>query len=461
MLVALADAKGTVLSREDMLQTCWDGRIVGDDAINRAVAEARKILLATGADFEIETIPRVGYRLNGLDFRDGPGPNAEVQPQSIGRRRLVVGGIAAAAIIAGGSGALVFRKRQSEIDELIKRGSTVQASGLPEDHKRAETLFRQAIASNPERADAWGWLAVVSTEPNAARDAAQRAIAINRKEPNARAILATQRQDLDGWVKWEDTLLDVLKDTPGNAFALEQLTLFYQGMGRCKDSLQTNERAIAIEPFNPTHQARRALKHWIFGKLGNADKVADRGLELWPRNPTIWNARLMIYAFTNRASAALALLDDKSSLPHNLTVSSVESWRAALTAISSRTPSDIKHALHVCTRTATLAPGLAANAIMAFSYLGQLDAAYRVAAGLLEGKGQIVQQSRGKGIRDVYSGPVWGRTQFLFIPATAAFRGDSRFPELCQRLGHTDYWRQRGIWPDPFVRGAIDPSKFA
>src|SRR3546814_2517212 len=51
-----------------------------------------------------------------------------------------------------------------------------------------------------------------------------------------------------------------------------------------------------------------------------------------------------------------------------------------------------------------LAPGLAANAIMAFSHLGELDAAYRVATGLFEGRGPVVQQARGKGIRDLYSG---------------------------------------------------------
>src|SRR6476620_5418244 len=44
VLVALADAQGRVLSRDDLLRLCWDGRIVGDDAINRAIAEVRRIV---------------------------------------------------------------------------------------------------------------------------------------------------------------------------------------------------------------------------------------------------------------------------------------------------------------------------------------------------------------------------------------------------------------------------------
>ncbi len=167
---------------------------------------------------------------------------------------------------------------------------------------------------------------------------------------------------------------------------------------------------------------------------------------------------MLIYAFTERAPAALALLDDAASRPLNLTAPSAASWRAALTAIATRAPADIDRALRTCTATARLAPGLAANAVMVFSYLGLLDASYLVAEGLFESRGPVVQQFRTAGIRDVYSGSTWGRTQFLFIPATAPFRTDSRFPELCNRLGHVAYWTKRGVWPDRFVRGALNPA---
>jgi hypothetical protein len=26
-------------------------------------------------------------------------------------------------------------------------------------------------------------------------------------------------------------------------------------------------------------------------------------------------------------------------------------------------------------------------------------------------------------------------------------------------VGHVGYWRRRGIWPDDFVRGAINPTE--
>src|SRR5215470_6336179 len=43
VLVALARAKGEILSRDDLIEACWDGVIVGDDAITRCVGLLRKI----------------------------------------------------------------------------------------------------------------------------------------------------------------------------------------------------------------------------------------------------------------------------------------------------------------------------------------------------------------------------------------------------------------------------------
>src|SRR5580658_5796213 len=64
VLVALAGARGNVVSRDELIRLCWEGRIVGEAAINRCILKLRDLAEAYSDDaFRIETIPRVGYRL--------------------------------------------------------------------------------------------------------------------------------------------------------------------------------------------------------------------------------------------------------------------------------------------------------------------------------------------------------------------------------------------------------------
>src|SRR5690349_21269136 len=62
VLVALHRAKGHAVSRDEMIDLCWDGRIVTDGALNRCIAQLRKAL-ADNPRIRLETISTVGYRL--------------------------------------------------------------------------------------------------------------------------------------------------------------------------------------------------------------------------------------------------------------------------------------------------------------------------------------------------------------------------------------------------------------
>src|SRR5690242_17780091 len=55
-LVVLAQAEGAVVSRDRLIERCWGGRIVGDDAINNCVGKVRALAALTSEPaFEIET----------------------------------------------------------------------------------------------------------------------------------------------------------------------------------------------------------------------------------------------------------------------------------------------------------------------------------------------------------------------------------------------------------------------
>ncbi len=64
VLVALRQAGGAVVTREDLILRCWDGRVVGDNAIHRTISRLRELAATIGENsFQIETVSKVGYRL--------------------------------------------------------------------------------------------------------------------------------------------------------------------------------------------------------------------------------------------------------------------------------------------------------------------------------------------------------------------------------------------------------------
>lgn len=62
VLVALARADGGVVTRDALLESCWEGAVVGEDAIERVVGRIRRLAERFGA-FRLETVTKVGYRL--------------------------------------------------------------------------------------------------------------------------------------------------------------------------------------------------------------------------------------------------------------------------------------------------------------------------------------------------------------------------------------------------------------
>src|SRR5689334_22288690 len=55
VLIALHDKAGRVVSRDELVDRCWDGRIVGEDVINRCISLLRRFAVEAGS-FRIETV---------------------------------------------------------------------------------------------------------------------------------------------------------------------------------------------------------------------------------------------------------------------------------------------------------------------------------------------------------------------------------------------------------------------
>ena len=62
VLVALVRRSGQVVTRSELIDSCWGGRFVGEDVVNRAISTLRDFAERVGG-FSIETVPKAGYRL--------------------------------------------------------------------------------------------------------------------------------------------------------------------------------------------------------------------------------------------------------------------------------------------------------------------------------------------------------------------------------------------------------------
>jgi tetratricopeptide (TPR) repeat protein len=468
VLLLLMDRRDRVVTRNQIFDECWAGALVGDDSINRAVAQIRRAAdqVAPG-QLNIETIPRTGYRLTG-PMKDGrqemESPRqATLSPAGsrISRRVFVAGGAAAATVAAASLGlwATLRGRSDGQFNSLVEQADRILRYEYSEREISAAPLLEQALTIRPNDRTALGLmayaraLAATSTLPDqhevaVADRAIKAALAADRNEPHGRlALLLFQRNGFE-WVMIEDELKRILTMAPDNTLALNWLAALYQAAGRNKASWDLNEKVIHIDPLSPMALFRKALKHWIFGRTGEAYRLIDRVILLWPRHPFVWNARFLILAFTGRPHAALDMIGDASARPATITAERMEQWRPTLTALEHPSSVTIAAARDANLQAARQSPGQAAYAVMALCAIGEIDAAYHVAEGFLLSQGEIVTRIPTDQANSLVNNPSWRNTQWLSTPPLAKFRADPRFGQLCDGIGLTAYWNARGIQPD-------------
>lgn len=281
--------------------------------------------------------------------------------------------------------------------------------------------------------------------------AARTALALDPREPNALLAMVSLQRGMIGRAASENELRRILAIAPDNTLVIRNLAQLLHGAGRVRDSYALRERAIAIEPLSPDYRARQAMSLWALGRLTAADQVSDRTMQLWPSHRLVRLARLMIFAFTGRIRAATAMVEDEETHPQLRSGPGASVWRATLEALEKRTPLTIAAARKANLEGSKSTPANAAQAILGLSALGELDAAFEVANGLLLARGSVIVRPKSASKADYVFIPGWRNTFGLFMPPTKPMRLDPRFGPLADGLGLTEYWRKRGIGPDAFL----------
>jgi DNA-binding winged helix-turn-helix (wHTH) protein len=456
LLLLLGERLGDVVERRFLFDALWGRAEVGDDSLNRLIAALRKALAQVSAGrASIETVPRSGYRLLI--------EQAENQPinQALHRRWLLGGAAAIAGV--GAIGLFTFDRVEDgrRAEALVAEADRLFRSGLPADRSRGEQLITRALSLDPNSASAHGRLAYemadavvneggrnVAAAMRSAQRAIRAALAKDPQEPYALlAQLILEKSHFD-WSGLENGLRALYSSAPANASVLNQLTALLQAAGRTLESWRFNEREFSLDRLSPGPQYRRALKLWILGRGEDAYQAIERLIYLWPSHPWVWNARLLILAFSGRAEAALAMIDDPRQRLPNVSPQRLAQWRPTLAALTSPGPAKLASAVEANIAAARQSPGQAAYAAMALAGLGEIDAAYRITDGFLLARGPLIIERPSDGRNRLSDAPSWRRTQWLFTPPMTDFRRDARFVRLCDGIGLTAYWRERNIQPE-------------
>jgi DNA-binding winged helix-turn-helix (wHTH) protein/tetratricopeptide (TPR) repeat protein len=470
VLVALAQAQGEIVGRDDLIACCWEGRVVGDSSINRVISLLRGLATETGA-FDIETVTKVGYRLTGKRLAAAPAA-MEVSPQPhaarFTRRHALVG---VGALAAAGTGILgwadAFSPTRREARALYEAGLEIQRRGGDGNARQATVYFERAVARDPAFADAWAALAhsryqLMNSAHETAleqlgagvRTAARRALKLDPGNRQAVLTLALLAPNFRNWIDIERQTRLALRRMPDEPMLHGRLGSIFADTGRWDDAVRRARWIVDREPLVPQNQLRLAGSLWHSGRPDAARPVLARALELWPVEPFVWLANFLFLSFTGQAKAALVMaersafgLDGTSPLPRRVGIRAAQ----ALASRASRDADDAIALILDARRNGRIGSFVA---IPYLATLGAIEAAYAQAYDYYLGRRDPVS-----GERQALSPMAHRQTSFLFTAATRPLRADPRFPRLTAAIGLDQYWAETRSRPDyRHARAAISRS---
>lgn len=474
VLLALAEARGEIVRREELTERCWEGRIVGEDAINRVLSRLRRVAEGIGSgSFRIETVTRIGYRLVELDgsavVESKHSPPFEEVPRNIRlNRRLALAG-AATGGLALATGAW-WRYRHPALPaaalEPMDRGMDAFRQMTMEQLTAAAAAFHQATQLAPRAAEPWGSLSLVyrwlywfthgddaSLNAERAREAAHKALHLDPDNGDAEAALATLQPEFRNWLRYEDACRPVfLRHADEIGIGLIYIDLL-SNVGRIREINALAQRLLSKDNAWPSLYGDVLLSSWCLGRIDEADAASDRAFQQWPRHAGTWFLRQILLAYSGRAGAALAMVEDEDHRPTGLPDWDFNLVAAECRALMTRSNADIDAAAALYWPRIRQSVGAAGNAVHFFAAVGRLDDAFTILEALYFNKGFAVGDRSFTKEQGTYSERRNRPTWLFWLPSMANVRADPRTAEILRGVGLIDYWRRSGRHPDFPIAG--------
>ena len=449
VLVALARADGRVVSRDELVDCCWEGRAVSEDAINRVIARLRQLACGLGREsFAIETIRSVGYRLTV-----GPAPLSAHAKPAVSRRTLLASGLALIAAGAAGVAWLRPRPRHEPLPSALlfyQRGLETRGQASIELSEQGAAFFREATRLDPQFADAWGALAwnyrgLLEYGPRSdaarmkamARSAAARALALDPDNADAQAALLMLKPFYGNWAEIERGCRRLLSSHPKHDILEFNLGQTLAEVGRPSEALRYFQRVADRQPFWPLAHLRLVITLCGMNRFEEAEDLIDEGMQRWPRRVDYWQLRMRLLMSTGRIAEAMQLANDPDRLPANASHPFVGFQLECARGLMAGTQKGLDDAFAAIAAAVRKEPGLLACGAVSAALLKKVEDAFAMLQGYYFGEGPWAAGFTDRRI-----------TELLFMGPTEILRPDARFGVILERTGLEAYWRSTRSQPD-------------
>lgn len=460
LLVALAAKAGHVVPRDDLVEQCWQGHVVGEDAINRVIGKLRRVANgAAGGAFRVETIARVGLRLvveEPSSRSPIAAPTNIVSNPSRPHQRWAIVLASALVVLLGFRAWEAVTPAQPQlhtgglppaVTDLETRGLSAMFENTPERTAAGVAYLRQATAAAPRSAPTWGSLAMsyvltlgwVPARERASvvarvRDAAAHAHAIDPRESRAAAALVSLEPTFRNWHgkavilrQWGN------RAYPDTGPLQYQRVQFLMAEGRNREALALSERLVRASPLVPWIQAAHVDLLAANGRLEEADRAAANALATWPRDPLIWFTSFDLAAFHGRLERAQAMAADRSAWPERTAAADIELAAAMVAAMASGSAQEAAGVVKAYRARSSLGQGHAERAMRAAAALGRLDDAMAFARQLYTGV--LPAEPRGTMLPLIgLPGESDPPTAALFLPPASALQRHREFAALVRDI---------------------------
>jgi eukaryotic-like serine/threonine-protein kinase len=220
--------------------------------------------------------------------------------------------------VSGTSGEKKHATENAEAYQLYVRGRFYLAQRTREGLYKALDQFNQAVAKDPNYAQAYigladaymllfdrGWIANVEASPKIT-GAAQRAIELDPTLAEPHAVLAALKETLWDWAGAEAEYRKAIALNPNDATSHHWYSVLLENSGRSKEALAEIEKALALDPASPQINSNHAGILVDLHRYDDALTELNRLIAANPEFPVNYITRGGVYWHLGNQDAAVA-----------------------------------------------------------------------------------------------------------------------------------------------------------